>query len=128
GMYYWWPKMFGKMYHEGWARVGALLVFVGFNLTFFIQFIAGGQGMPRRYADYPEQFWIHHFISTMGSYVLTIGLFVVLGTWIHSLLRGKRAPVNPWGSNTLEWQAASPPVHLNFDKDPVVGDPYDYDR
>jgi len=128
GMYYWWPKMFGKMYAESVAKVGCVLVFLGFNITFFIQFIAGGQGMPRRYADYPAHFQIHHVISTVGSYILTVGLLVVLANWIHSLLKGRPAPVNPWGANTLEWQAASPPVHLNFDKDPIVGDPYDYDR
>jgi len=127
GMYYWWPKIFGKMYNEPASKIAAWIIFIGFNLTFFIQFIAGSQGMPRRYADYDEQFWIHHFVSTIGSYVLAVGLVMVLCIWISSLLRGAKAPVNPWGSNTLEWQAASPPVHLNFDTEPVVGDPYDYD-
>ncbi len=126
GMYYWWPKMFGKMYSERWARFACLLIFIGFNMTFFIQFIAGAQGMPRRYADYPPQFHIHHFISTIGSYILTVGLFAVLFNWIHSLRRGRPAPINPWGGNSLEWQAPSPPPTANFETEPVVGDPYDY--
>ncbi|MCG8510587.1 MAG: cbb3-type cytochrome c oxidase subunit I, partial [Rhodospirillales bacterium] len=120
------PKMFGKGYDELWAKIGFWIVFAGFNLTFFIQFVAGSQGMPRRYADYPDQYWIHHFHSTLGAYVLGIGLFIVLGVWIHSLLRGKQAPANPWGANSLEWHTASPPPHENFAKTPIATDPYDY--
>jgi cytochrome c oxidase subunit 1 len=126
GLYYWWPKMFGKMYNERTGRIGAVLVFLGFNLTFFIQFIAGSQGMPRRYGDYPAEYQLFHHISTGGSYLLTIGLLVVLGNWIMSLLRGPTAPANPWGANTLEWQSLSPPPLENFHKDPKVGDPYDF--
>ena len=125
GMYYWWPKMFGKMYNEFWGRVGAIIIYAGFNLTFFIQFIAGGQGMPRRYASYPEGYQIYHIISTLGAYVLSIGLLIVLANWVHSLLYGKLAPANPWGSHTLEWHTTSPPPHDNFPVQPAVGDPYD---
>jgi cytochrome c oxidase subunit 1 len=133
GMYYWWPKMFGKMYNEPVAKAAWFLIFVGFNLTFFIQFVAGSQGMPRRYADFlPEFAWYHQF-STIGSYVLAIGLFLVLYNWIHSLLKGPKAPQNPWGANTLEWHTASPPPHDNFKEDPHVTEPYemrawDYDE
>ncbi len=133
GMYYWWPKMFGKMYSEPVAKVAWFLIFVGFNLTFFIQFIAGSQGMPRRYADFlPEFAWYHQF-STVGSYVLAIGLFLVLYNWVHSLFAGRKAPQNPWGGNTLEWHTSSPPPHENFTEDPHVTDPYqmhawDYDE
>ncbi len=133
GMYYWWPKMFGKMYNETVAKIAWGLIFVGFNLTFFIQFIAGSQGMPRRYADYLPEFAFYHKFSTVGSYVLAIGLFVVLFNWIHSLIYGRKAPQNPWGGNTLEWHTSSPPPHENFHEDPLVTEPYemrawDYDE
>ncbi len=126
GMHYWWPKMFGKTYSEKWAKIGFWLIFAGFNLTFFIQFVAGSQGMPRRYATYPDQFHIYHVISTLGSYVLTVGLFVALGVWIHSLIYGRQTPANPWGANALEWHTTSPPPHHNFNKTPPATDPYDY--
>ena len=126
GLYYWWPKLFGKTWNETTGRVGWTLVFVGFNAAFFIQFIAGSQGMPRRYADYPEQFQVYHVISTLGAYILGIGLFVVLWNWIDSLWRGKPMPANPWGANTLEWQTTSPPPHENFKQTPIVTDPYEF--
>ncbi|MEM6459267.1 MAG: cbb3-type cytochrome c oxidase subunit I, partial [Planctomycetota bacterium] len=149
GMYHWWPKMFGKMYDEFWGRVGAAMVFIGFNATFFIQFIAGSQGMPRRYADYDPQYFIYHLTSTLGSYVLTVGLFIVLYNWVHSLAAGaafgrlfgrvatfglrdwstpmRKAPANPWGANTLEWHTPSPPPHENFTYEPEGVEPYDFD-
>ncbi len=126
GMYYWWPKIFGRMYSRKWGMISWLLVFLGFNLTFLVQFIAGTQGMPRRYADYPEQFQHYHQVSTLGSYLLSIGLFLVMFNWIHSLVKGRRASSNPWGANTLEWHTASPPPHDNFIAPPRVNDPYDF--
>jgi cytochrome c oxidase subunit I len=128
GLYYWWPKMFGKMYNESSAIIGAFIAFIGFNLLFFVQFIMGSQGMPRRYATYPDQFTIYHQISTIGAYVMAVGMFIVLGNLIHSLLKGRQAPANPWGSNSLEWQAPSPPPHDNFPTTMVAGDPYDFHR
>jgi cytochrome c oxidase subunit 1 len=128
GMYYWWPKITGKMCNENWSRLAAVLVFVGFNLTFFIQFVAGSQGMPRRYASYPQKYQWYHVVSTIGAYVMTVGLVMVLGTWLQSLLRGRRAPANPWGANTLEWHTPSPPPHDNFATTPDPGDPYDMSR
>ncbi|MEM7577456.1 MAG: cbb3-type cytochrome c oxidase subunit I [Planctomycetota bacterium] len=127
GLYFWWPKITGKMYDEFWGKVGAWTVFAGFNLTFFIQFLAGSRGMPRRYANYPDEYIPYHHISTAGSYLLTLGLFIVAFNWIHSLMKGKPAPANPWGANGLEWQSMSPPAHLNFDAPPKVGDPYNFD-
>ena len=127
GMHYWWPKMFGKMYHEWGARIGAILVFIGFNATFFIQFIAGSQGMPRRYADYPPEFWPYHLTSTLGAYLLAFGLFWILGVWIHSWARGKPAPANPWGANSLEWHTDSPAPPHNFEDQPTASDPYHFD-
>jgi cytochrome c oxidase subunit I len=125
GMYYWFPKMFGKMYSERWGIVGAVIVYVGFNLTFFPQFFAGGHGMPRRYASYPEEFQFYHVLSTIGAYTISIGLFGILFNWLHALMFGAKAPGNPWGSNTLEWHTPSPPPHDNFPVQPTVGDPYD---
>ncbi|MFA9477581.1 cbb3-type cytochrome c oxidase subunit I [Phycisphaerales bacterium AB-hyl4] len=127
GMYFWWPKIFGKMYCEWAGRLGAVVVFIGFIATFYIQFVAGSQGMPRRYATYPDMFWTHHFVSTLGAYLLGLGLFWVLGTWIHSLVKGKAAPANPWGHNSLEWHTVSPPPHENFAVTPRGSDPYHFD-
>ena len=125
GMYYWFPKMFGRMYDEAMGKWAWLVTFIGFNVTFFIQFIAGTQGMPRRYATYLDQYTMYHHISTLGSYILTIGLFMILFNWIMAK-RGKRAPANPWGGNQLEWHTNSPPPHENFKYDPVGTDPYNY--
>ena len=126
GMYHWWGKIFGKTYNEPWSKAAIAVIFVGFNLTFFIQFIAGSQGMPRRYADYLDEFWIYHLVSSIGSYILGVGLVMVLVIWIHSLLRGKPAPANPWGGNSLEWHTTSPPPHHNFNYTPLGTDPYDF--
>ena len=128
GMYYWFPKMFGRMYNERFGQVSAVVVIVGFQLAFFIQFILGAQGMPRRYASYEEQYQIYHQVSTIGAFVMSLGLFMVLGNWLHAMLRGKLAPANPWGSNTLEWQTTSPPPHDNFKVTPTAGDPYELKR
>ncbi|HEY3321890.1 MAG TPA: cytochrome c oxidase subunit I [Planctomycetota bacterium] len=124
--YYWWPKMFGRMYDEFWGRIGCFLVFCGFNLTFFPQFMLGTKGVPRRTYNYLPEFRFYHVESTIGSYVLAIGLFIAAGVLLVSLFRGRRAPPNPWGASTLEWQCPSPPPTDNFDKQPVAGEPYDY--
>ena len=123
GLYYWYPKMFGRMYNEKFGQLSAVIVLIGFNLTFFIQFVAGAQGMPRRYATYEPQYQIYHQISTVGSWVLGAGLLMVLMNWVAGR-KGKIAPPNPWGSNTLEWQTSSPPPHDNFKVTPAAGDPY----
>ncbi len=128
GLHYWWPKMFGRMYYQPLAKVTAWLVFFGFNLTFFPLFIAGTQGMPRRYFNYVPEYQIYHVLATIGSYVMAVAFFMMLGYLVHSLVKGKRAPANPWGSNTMEWQCASPPPHHNFDEPPPAGDPYDVER
>jgi cytochrome c oxidase subunit 1 len=126
GLHHWWPKMFGRMYSEKWGRIAATMIFIGFNVTFFTQFIMGSKGMPRRYYNYPEEFEIYHVISSLGSYLLALGLFLTAGYLIHSLIAGRKAPDNPWGGATMEWQAASPPVHHNFTSKPILTDPYDY--
>jgi cytochrome c oxidase subunit 1 len=125
GIHYWWPKMFGRMYSERWAQVAALLIFVGFNLTFFTQFVMGSHGMPRRYYNYLERFTAYHQASTVGSYVLAVGFLIMAGYLLHSLFRGERAPANPWGAATLEWETTSPPPYYNFSREMHAGDPYD---
>jgi len=126
GLHYWWPKMFGRMYNEALGRLSCFLVFVGFNLTFFPQFVMGAHGMPRRYYHYVAQFHSYHVLSTVGSYVLAIGFFLMAGYLLHSLFRGKKAPDNPWGSNSLEWKTSSPPPVENFRETVPLEDPYDY--
>jgi cytochrome c oxidase subunit 1 len=128
GMHYWWPKITGKMYNETLGKIAAGLVFVGFNLTFFPQLVLGSQGMPRRYANYMERFADLHQLSTVGSWVLGAGLFLVLGYSLWSLAYGEKAPQNPWGAATLEWTnvAAIPSPH-NFTRTPLVTrGPYDF--
>jgi cytochrome c oxidase subunit 1 len=132
GLHYWWPKMTGRLYNETLGKISALLVFVGFNMTFFIQFIMGSQGMPRRYYDYPDMPWLEplHQVSTMGSWVLGLGLLCVLVNGLWSLGKsGKLAPGNPWGAVTLEWaQCSSPPDPHNFHRTPLVTHgPYDFE-
>ncbi len=128
GIHHWWPKMFGRMYNEFWAKIGSGLVFVGFNVTFFTQFFLGTQGMPRRYASYVDEFQLLHQISTIGSFVLAVGFFVHLFVFIHSLIVGERASQNPWGGLTLEWETDPIPLEHNFRHEPVVKHgPYDFE-
>lgn len=126
GLHYWWPKIFGLMYNEFWAKVGCLIIFVGFNWTFFPQFLLGTRGMPRRYARYEEEFQSLHQVSTTGAMVLGIGLFLAAGVLVMSLIRGRKAPRNPWGAGSLEWVCSSPPPHHNFEVCPQATEPYDY--
>ena len=127
GLHFWWPKMTGRMYPEGWAKLSALVIFLGFNLTFFPQFILGYMGMPRRYHVYPEEFQVLHVLSTAGASVLAIGYVMPMVYFIWSLRYGQIAGANPWGATGLEWQTASPPPKHNFEETPVVThDAYDY--
>lgn len=128
GMHYWWPKMTGRMYPEGWGRFSAMLVFVGFNLTFFPQFLLGYMGMPRRYHAYPAEFQVLNVMSSAGAAVLAAGYIMPLIYFMWSLRKGKPAGNNPWGSTGLEWETTSPPPTFNFDHTPVVtSEPYEYD-
>jgi cytochrome c oxidase subunit 1 len=127
GLFHWWPKMYGRMYNERWGQISAWLVFWGFNVTFFSQFFMGSQGMPRRYFSYLDQFQPWHVASTVGSWILALGLFVAAGTLLASLRKPKDAPANPWGSKTMEWETQSPPIAHNFEHTPVLTHgPYDY--
>ena len=127
GLHYWWPKMTGRMYPEAWARLSAVVIFLGFNLTFFPQFILGYLGMPRRYHAYPPNFQVLNVLSTAGASVLAIGYLMPLVYFIWSLRYGQVAPANPWGATGLEWKTASPPPVHNFDEPQVVThEAYDY--
>jgi cytochrome c oxidase subunit I len=120
GIHYWWPKMTGRMYSEFWGKISAMIVFIGFNLTFFPQFIVGYMGMPRRYAAYPEELQVLNIFSTAGASVLAVGLLLPAIYLTHSLVKGKKAPANPWMLPGLEWRTASPPPTENFETTPVV--------
>jgi cytochrome c oxidase subunit 1 len=127
GLHHWWPKITGRMYNEKVGRFSALLYFVGFNVTFFTQFIMGSRGMPRRYYNYLDQFQPLHAFSTVGSWILGLGFLVMLYNLVDSLKNGERAPKNPWKGLSLEWEAESPPVTENFAQRPIVKHgPYDF--
>ena len=120
GIHYWWPKITGRMYPEGWAKFAALCVFVGFNLTFFPQFIVGYLGMPRRYAMYPAEFQVYNVLSTAGASVLGLGYLIPIIYLIWSLKHSPLAGPNPWGAKGLEWEIPSPPPTENFAVTPIV--------
>jgi cytochrome c oxidase subunit 1 len=129
GMHFWWPKISGRMYPEGWGKLAALIVFIGFNLTFFPQFILGYMGMPRRYHSYPPEFQILNVLSTAGATILAVGYLLPMVYFMWSMRYGKPAPSNPWNAAGLEWQTHSPPPTFNFDEDPVVTwEAYNYDE
>jgi cytochrome c oxidase subunit 1 len=126
-LHYWWPKVTGRMYPETWARFAAILMFFGFNFTFFPQFILGYLGMPRRYHVYPVEFQAWNVLSSAGAVVLAGAYLLPLLYLAWSLVRGERAPRNPWGATGLEWRTASPPPKHNFEREPEVdAGPYAY--
>ena len=128
GIHYWWPKISGRLYPDMWARLAAVIIFVGFNLTFFPQFILGYAGMPRRYAVYPPEFHTLNVLSTAGASILGLGYVIPLIYLIWSLRYGPVAGPNPWGATGLEWTIASPPSKHNFEETPVVTqEAYDYE-
>ena len=127
GMHFWWPKMFGRMYSEFWSRISAILVFVGFNLTFFPQFVLGYMGMPRRYHMYPDEFQVLNVLSSGGAAVLGIGYILPVLYFAYSLKYGEVAGNNPWGASGLEWRTQSPPLTENFLEVPTdIPEAYEY--
>lgn len=129
GIHYWWPKITGRMYPEKWGQISALIIFAGFNLTFFPQFILGYMGMPRRYHAYPEKFHMLNVFSSAGATILAVGYLLPLCYLTWSFFRGKKASANPWHATGLEWTVASPPPSGNFDIVPTVEEaPYMYER
>lgn len=129
GIHYWWPKMTGRMYPEGIARINAVLVFLGFTATFIPQFIVGFMGMPRRYHYYyfAPEFQVYHILSSMGAGLLGLAFFTPATYLIWSLFKGEKASANPWGAHGLEWETTSPPDSHNFHHIPIVTDEvYDF--
>lgn len=128
GVHYWWPKMTGRMYAEGPAKIAAALIFFGFNLTFFPQFVLGYLGNPRRYHYYPDEFQFWHIMSTAGASLLGIGYLLPGLYLVWSLFYGEKAGANPWDARGLEWETASPPITSNFERTPLVTEEtYSYD-
>jgi cytochrome c oxidase subunit I len=127
GLHYWWPKITGRLYPEMWGAIAAIVIFFGFNLTFFPQYILGYLGMPRRYHFYPPEFQMLNVMSTAGASILAVGYLLPLIYLLGSLRAGKLAGPNPWDATGLEWQTSSPPPKDNFLETPVVtSPPYDY--
>jgi cytochrome c oxidase subunit I len=127
GIHFWWPKMTGRMYPELWSKVSAVIIFCGFNLTFFPQFILGYMGMPRRYHVYPPEFQVFNVLSSAGASVLALGFVIPFFYLTWSLKYGPKAGRNPWGASSLDWQTDSPPITMNFEVTPVVTvEAYDY--
>ncbi len=128
-MHYWWPKISGRLYPEGWARLAAAIIFFGFNLTFFPQFMLGYLGMPRRYAFYPAEFQFLNVMSSAGASILGVGYLIPLIYFFWSMRYGPSAGPNPWGATGLEWRTPSPPPTDNFESTPIVtDDPYEYTK
>ena len=129
GLHFWWPKMTGRMYPEIWGKLAAVTIFLGFNLTFFPQFILGYLGMPRRYWEYPPEFQVWNVLSTAGASILAVGYLLPMVYMIWSLRYGKIAGDNPWGAAGLEWTTQSPPITSNFEVTPeVTWEAYNYDE
>jgi cytochrome c oxidase subunit 1 len=129
GIHFWWPKISGRMYPEFWGKLAAMIIFIGFNLTFFPQFVLGYLGMPRRYWQYSPEFQVLNVLSTAGSTILAVGYLLPMVYLLWSMRYGKIADANPWNAAGLEWKIASPPTTFNFDETPVVTwEAYNYDE
>ncbi|MGI9101216.1 MAG: cytochrome c oxidase subunit I [Terriglobales bacterium] len=127
GIHFWWPKISGRMYPEAWGKIAAGTIFIGFNLTFFPQFVLGYLGMPRRYHSYPPEYQVLNVMSTAGASILAVGYVLPLIYLLWSLRYGEVASDNPWGATGLEWRTASPPPTENFPETPIVTwEAYDY--
>ncbi len=128
GIHYYWPKISGRLYPEAWGQVAAVTLFIGFNLTFFPQYILGYMGMNRRYWEYAPQFQVLNVLSTAGASILGVGYLLPLGYFAWSLKYGPKAPSNPWNAAGLEWTTTSPPPADNFEITPIVTtEPYNYE-
>jgi cytochrome c oxidase subunit 1 len=129
GLHYWWPKMTGRLYSDQLGKLAGLLIFVGFNLTFFPQFVLGYLGMPRRYHVYPDEFQVLNVLSSAGASVLAVGYILPLFYFMYSLKYGALAGDNPWGATGLEWKTSSPPIAENFTATPIVNEgAYEYSK
>lgn len=120
GLHFWWPKITGRIYPDKWARFAAFTIFIGFNLTFFPQYVLGYLGMLRRYAVYPAPFQALNVLSSAGASILGVGYFIPLVYFIWSMRYGREAGPNPWRAKGLEWETPSPPPRENFEETPIV--------
>lgn len=128
-MHYWYPKIYGTMYHIKWANIAWGFLFTGFNILYFPMFVMGIQGMPRRYYDYDPKFQLGQTISSVGAVIMFIGLIAMIANLVYHVRRGAKASANPWHGVTLEWQVPSPPPHENFDEIPIITrEPYVFDN
>jgi cytochrome c oxidase subunit 1 len=129
GLHFWWPKITGRKYSEQLGKLAATILFIGFNLTFFPQFVLGYLGMPRRYHAYPPEFQVLNVLSTAGASILAIGYLLPAVYLLWSLKYGEVAGNNPWRATGLEWQIQSPPLTENFTEVPMVTEEaYDYGK
>jgi cytochrome c oxidase subunit 1 len=129
GLHYWWPKITGRMYSEFLGRISAIIIFIGFNLTFMPQFILGQMGMPRRYHAYPPEYQVLHVLSSAGASILAVGFILPAFYLAWSLIYGEKAGANPWRASGLEWQTPSPPPTENFTYQPVIThEPYEFEH
>ncbi len=127
-LHYWWPKMTGRLYPEMWARFAAILTYVGFNLTFFPQFVLGYLGMPRRWYTYPAEWQSWNLLSSAGASILAVAYALPILYLGWSVFWGRKAGANPWRATGLEWSTTSPPPQHNFERTPVVAaPPYSYE-
>src|SRR5262249_52696382 len=127
GLHYWFPKMFGRAYNEGWGLVSAVLIILGFNATFIPQFFLGNYGMPRRYYNYPERYQWLHVAATAGATLLFFGFAIILIYLVIALRWGRYSGPNPWGSRGFEWRTDTPPPKQNFRRPPAfAGGPHEY--
>ena len=128
-LHYWFPKMWGRMYNIRMANIAFAVLFVGFNVLYFPMLVLGIMGMPRRYYDYLPEFTGLNQASTVGSWILAVGLVMMLVNLINGYRKGKKVGRNPWGGITLEWQTQSPPPLHNFEKMPELpkNGPYDFE-
>jgi cytochrome c oxidase subunit 1 len=129
GIHFWWPKITGRMYSEFLGRISAVIIFVGFNLTFMPQFILGQLGMPRRYHAYPAEYQVLHILSSAGASILAVGFIIPVIYLAWSIKFGEKVGRNPWMASGLEWQTSSPPPTENFTYQPVVThEPYEFEQ
>lgn len=129
GLHYWWPKIWGRMYNEYWAKITLALIFIGFNMTFLSQFVMGMKGMPRRSFTYLEEFRPLQGFSSIGAWIMGLGFLIMAVYLIYAMFKGRPAGNNPWGALTMEWQTTSPPIKENFKETPrLTHGPYDYDK
>jgi cytochrome c oxidase subunit I len=115
GIHYWWPKITGRLFPNGWGAFAALLTFVGVNLTFLPLYLIGYMGLPRRHYSYPAEFQTLQVLVSAGATLLVLGYLLPAVYLFWSLFHGRRASADPWGGMTLEWRTSSPPPSKNFE-------------